>query len=177
MWNNALQSLPDGTLLLTLESRGLTRRVCGGPIRMSSENCSDSFVSNTYYRVRNEQHIFVRANSSRHIWMDPPSLKLGIFQGASPQIFEWGTNRWQVADLSPKYPTNRKRHWIWAISFSNLEGTFLLFFFSMEGTRPLRLPRFRRPWHFHLSRSSFEHVLGCAAPARRIAYRLPAVSA
>ena len=45
----------------------------------------------------------------------------------------------------PKYPNNRKRRRIWAVLFSNLGGRPLLNF-SLEGTRPLRLPpRFRRP--------------------------------
>ena len=34
-----------------------------------------------------------------------------------------GTNRWQCGHLPPKYPKNRKRHRIWATSFSNLVGT------------------------------------------------------
>ena len=34
-----------------------------------------------------------------------------------------GTNRQQVANLSPKYRNNRKRHRIWAVLFSNLERT------------------------------------------------------
>ena len=54
--------------------------------------------------------------------------------GASPRIFERGTNR-QVANL----PLNTKKHRIWATSFSNLGGRPLLNF-SLEGMRPLRPP-------------------------------------
>ena len=46
-----------------------------------------------------------------------------FFAVASPRIFEWGTNRRQVANLSPKYHKNGKRHRIWTVSFPNLEGT------------------------------------------------------
>ena len=60
-----------------------------------------------------------------------------LYPGVSPRIFEWGTNRRQVANLPPKYPKNRKRHRIWATSFSNL-GERPLLNISQEGTRPLR---------------------------------------
>ena len=46
--------------------------------------------------------------------------------GTSPRIFEWRgriVGRWPTYPQRPKYPKNWKRHRIWAISFSNLEGT------------------------------------------------------
>ena len=43
---------------------------------------------------------------------------------ASPRFFEWeGRIICSVATCHPKYPKNRKRHRIWATSFSNLVGT------------------------------------------------------
>ena len=95
--------------------------------------------------------------------------------GASPRIFEWGggvgyeilvggerlderVKHRQGANLPPKYPKNRKRHRIWAILSSNLEGTSPpLLNLSLWGTRSLRPPsRFRRPLtrrtHWHQSR-------------------------
>ena len=44
-------------------------------------------------------------------------------QGRRHEFLSGGTNRRQVANLSPKYPKNRKRHRIWATSFTNQDGT------------------------------------------------------
>ena len=52
------------------------------------------------------------------------------------RIFEWETNRRQVANLHPEYPKNRKSHRICDTSFSILEGTSPPKFVTL-GTRPL----------------------------------------
>ena len=63
-------------------------------------------------------------------------LRQWIVPGASPRIFEWGTNRRQVANLSPKYP--KKSENTPDLDYFILEsgrGRPLLNF-SLEGTRP-----------------------------------------
>ena len=62
---------------------------------------------------------YVPAQGHRH------GLLVGTGRGGGG----WG-NRRQVANLPPKYPKNRKRYRIWALSFSNLEGTSPLKFFT-----------------------------------------------
>ena len=47
------------------------------------------------------------AHTERKVYSVPRRYALAT--GASPWIFEWGTNRRQVANLSPKYPKNQKK--------------------------------------------------------------------
>ena len=51
-----------------------------------------------------------------------PLPTVAYIQGRRHGFFSEGTNRRQVASISPKYPKNRKRHRIWATSFSNPGG-------------------------------------------------------
>ena len=61
---------------------------------------------------------------------------------ASPQIFEWrGRIGWQVVNLPPKIPKNRKRHLILAFLLANLGASLPNFFTVADALPPVPNPR------------------------------------
>ena len=90
------------------------------------------------YIVGNKYGTYLNTGIREYHTVDCGILQCRAAAGVtSPRIFEWGMNRRQVANQSPKYPKNRKMRRIWVTSFSNLEGTSPPNPFT-AGTRPLR---------------------------------------
>ena len=86
-----------------------------------------------------------------------------LYAGASPRIFEWGSNRRQGGQPTPKYPKNRKIPDFGYFILESGGSNDPIFKGAEVSPPPPTLPRRRRPWlyvhvSFKLLRFSFVHM-------------------